>query len=141
MTNPWCVCQQITDDSEMAMCLLQGLLESDASGPLPLDAIASWYICWLHSPPFDIGGHPGCEVAFKWLTSGRIRTHYMVRYHDGHHGRDCLTGCHQVPSACSAELAVAEAEATQHPMASYGNLCKFSWLHKQCATMLPSYDH
>jgi hypothetical protein len=58
-----CVCLQITDDSEMAMCLLQGLMGSDASGPLPLDAIASCYINWLHSPPFDIGGHH--EVAYK----------------------------------------------------------------------------
>jgi ADP-ribosylglycohydrolase len=55
--SPFIQCLQITDDSEMAMCLLQGLLESDASGPLPLDDIASWYIRWLHSPPFDIGEH------------------------------------------------------------------------------------
>jgi hypothetical protein len=48
---------QITDDSEMAMCLLHGLKETAASGSLPLNAIAQMYIKSLDSPPFDIGGN------------------------------------------------------------------------------------
>lgn len=80
---------QITDDSEMAMCLLHGLKEAAASGPLPLDAIEHVFIKWLDSPPFDIGGHAqratcssrfptwqprGCSApAWRWLGERAAR--------------------------------------------------------------------
>ena len=46
---------QVTDDSEMAMCLMQGLAQGQPP-LLPLDAIAARYAAWYHSDPFDIGG-------------------------------------------------------------------------------------
>lgn len=46
---------QITDDSELALCLAQALKHHPASGPIPLDDIAVWYGKWLNSLPFDIG--------------------------------------------------------------------------------------
>jgi len=44
---------QITDDSELAICLARGLLEDPSS--LNLDNIALYYKHWINSPPFDIG--------------------------------------------------------------------------------------
>ena len=44
---------QITDDSELAICLLYGLL--DGKGIFSLDKIAYYYFKWITSPPFDIG--------------------------------------------------------------------------------------
>lgn len=66
------VCLQITDDSELAMCLLRGLLGAPASSLLPLDAIAHWFAEWLHSPPFDIGivGMCGSLTYCSWVQSG-----------------------------------------------------------------------
>eukprot|EP00877_Chromochloris_zofingiensis_P007455 jgi/Chrzof1/2963/Cz12g06070.t1 len=46
---------QITDDSEMAMCLARALSQHEVSTQLPVDDIAAWYGKWLQSPPFDIG--------------------------------------------------------------------------------------
>ena len=46
---------QITDDSELALCLGGALAGADPSAPVPLDAVAFWYGRWLDSPPFDIG--------------------------------------------------------------------------------------
>lgn len=45
---------QITDDSEMAISLLRGLLAG--SGALDLNKIASYYGKWFASAPFDVGG-------------------------------------------------------------------------------------
>ena len=44
---------QITDDSELALCLAQGLVDSrygEQQG-----AVAAKYVQWLASEPFDIG--------------------------------------------------------------------------------------
>jgi ADP-ribosyl-[dinitrogen reductase] hydrolase len=49
---------QVTDDSEMAMCLLWGLtrMEKRTGGcEVDMDAIASMYKEWIKSEPFDIG--------------------------------------------------------------------------------------
>lgn len=52
---------QITDDSEMAMCLMWALVEAndgkkdDQERELNADTIAKWYANWIHSRPFDIG--------------------------------------------------------------------------------------
>ena len=45
---------QVTDDSEMALCLLRGL-EQGAPPALPEEAIATGYADWYNSGPFDIG--------------------------------------------------------------------------------------
>lgn len=42
---------QITDDSEMAMCLVHSLTEER----LNLDKITKYFCLWYKSPPFDIG--------------------------------------------------------------------------------------
>lgn len=44
---------QVTDDSEMALCLAHGLLAHDP-GSLQ-GAAAEMYVQWLLSRPFDIG--------------------------------------------------------------------------------------
>ena len=44
---------QFTDDSEMAMCLMHGLIEG--KGAIDQAIIGKWYLEWYRSPPFDIG--------------------------------------------------------------------------------------
>lgn len=46
---------QFTDDSEMELCLLQGLLNGKNSPFFPVEEIATQYIEWFKSSPFDIG--------------------------------------------------------------------------------------
>jgi len=44
---------QVTDDSELALCLAEGLVQG--KGVLDLDKIGAMYHKWYLSPPFDIG--------------------------------------------------------------------------------------
>ena len=44
---------QITDDSELAMCLMHGLTEG--KGKLDPKAIVKYYGLWYKNDPFDIG--------------------------------------------------------------------------------------
>lgn len=44
---------QITDDSELALCLMHALTES-ATDTFDLDVISDWYKKWANSKPFDI---------------------------------------------------------------------------------------
>ena len=50
---------QITDDSELAMCSLQGINQGTITygsyDSLDFDKIAEFYGQWITSPPFDIG--------------------------------------------------------------------------------------
>lgn len=46
---------QITDDSEMEICLLSALIEGKDDEYFPLERIAEKYIEWYNSEPFDIG--------------------------------------------------------------------------------------
>ena len=45
---------QITDDSELAMCLMRGLVEG--KGKLNTGCIVKNYGKWFQAGPFDIGG-------------------------------------------------------------------------------------
>jgi ADP-ribosyl-[dinitrogen reductase] hydrolase len=46
---------QFTDDSEMELCLLQGLIKGKNEEEFPIEKIAEEYIQWHLSNPFDIG--------------------------------------------------------------------------------------
>ena len=61
---------QVTDDSEMALCLLRGL-ETSAPPALPEEAIARAYADWYNSRPFDIG-------ALHWFWCGSVRQHMLI---------------------------------------------------------------
>ena len=45
---------QITDDGELTLCLLNGLI--NGKGNLNLKEIVKMYGKWIESKPFDIGG-------------------------------------------------------------------------------------
>ena len=45
---------QYTDDSELAVCLMQGIVNS--KGKFVKDEIAKMYSQWIISQPFDMGG-------------------------------------------------------------------------------------
>mmetsp|Transcript_5352 Transcript_5352/g.9828 ORF Transcript_5352/g.9828 Transcript_5352/m.9828 type:complete len:356 (-) Transcript_5352:1183-2250(-) len=55
---------QATDDSELAMCLMRGLLEGN--GKLNLDRVANYYGQWVETDPFDIG--ITTSIAFEKLA-------------------------------------------------------------------------
>ena len=44
---------QVTDDSELAMCLLRAL--DEGNGKLDMNVHCKWYGNWMESRPFDIG--------------------------------------------------------------------------------------
>ena len=44
---------QVTDDSELAMCLMHGLTETKEASTLDIDAVLRWYKKWAGSEPFD----------------------------------------------------------------------------------------
>ena len=46
---------QFTDDSEMEICLLQGLIDGKNEEVFPVEKIAKEYIKWYKSNPFDVG--------------------------------------------------------------------------------------
>ena len=45
---------QVTDDCELAMCLLNALNEGNSK--LDLKVTCKWYAKWMKSSPFDVGG-------------------------------------------------------------------------------------
>jgi ADP-ribosyl-[dinitrogen reductase] hydrolase len=55
---------QITDDGELAMCLLRALA---AAGGFDEDRVAANYVAWYESPPFDIGGTTAAALR-GWRT-------------------------------------------------------------------------
>ena len=56
---------QITDDSEMEIALLSALLESINDEYFPIELIATKYIEWYNSKPFDVGQ----TITFALLSS------------------------------------------------------------------------
>jgi ADP-ribosyl-[dinitrogen reductase] hydrolase len=55
---------QVTDDSELAMCLLRGLCH--ALPHFSDDCIADYYRKWVHSGPFDIGSTTRTALGPLW---------------------------------------------------------------------------
>lgn len=53
---------QFTDDSELAIHLLRGLLGHSPQDGFPTDDVAQQYIAWITSSPFDVG--MTCSAAF-----------------------------------------------------------------------------
>jgi hypothetical protein len=76
---------QITDDSEMALCLAQALVAHPASEQLPMNDIAFWYGKWIQSPPFDIGA---LHAAHRMAASSRcssVRSCAVTQQHIATH--------------------------------------------------------
>ena len=44
---------QVTDDSELSMCLLNGLVAGE--GLLDMYKVCQFYAMWISSAPFDVG--------------------------------------------------------------------------------------
>ena len=64
---------QITDDSEIALCLAKGLYEGN--GKMALDKIAYYYGFWINSRPFDLGSTIGAAFyPLKDLSSNQFET-------------------------------------------------------------------
>lgn len=65
---------QITDDSEMALCLMKGIIDSNQNKQnnqdleLNMDCIAFQYAKWIKSYPFDIGR--ATQMALDALNKG-----------------------------------------------------------------------
>lgn len=62
---------QITDDTELALCLADGLAGADPAQAFPADAVAARYAWWFWgSEPFDVG--TTCSQDFSVEASGRL---------------------------------------------------------------------
>ena len=46
---------QGTDDSELTIALMNGLIDSGKQGDMNIDCIAKRYVEWFKSDPFEIG--------------------------------------------------------------------------------------
>lgn len=47
---------QVTDDSELAMCLMTGLVNMEPN-IMDIEQVCKYYKAWIQSGPFDIGGN------------------------------------------------------------------------------------
>jgi ADP-ribosyl-[dinitrogen reductase] hydrolase len=54
---------QVTDDTELALSLANGLLGHHPQEGFPQEAVSEQYYGWLRSAPFDVGGT--CRAAFS----------------------------------------------------------------------------
>ena len=65
---------QITDDGEMALCLMKGIIEANETKGdeeervLNLDSVAFQYAKWINSSPFDLG--KATRLALDALSNG-----------------------------------------------------------------------
>ena len=81
---------QITDDSELAQCLLHGLCESIDLGYLSPDAICKHYGMWIQSRPFDIGNT--CRSGLYKAGGAKSQWAYYVRKESPKASNSCSNG-------------------------------------------------
>jgi len=122
---------QVTDDSELAMCLMKGLLEGN--GKLNMDAIAGYYSRWVGSSPFDIGITTGKALAP--LLDGRATADVCIAAAEQHNGSSQSNGslmrltplavwAHRLSPAQAARAARIEASMTHsNPTIQHANAC------------------
>ena len=48
---------QVTDDSELAMCLMNGLVKIKEKDTMDIEKVCMFYRAWIESGPFDIGNN------------------------------------------------------------------------------------
>jgi len=123
---------QATDDSELAMCMLRGLIEGN--GALNLDRIAHYYGEWIASNPFDIG--MTTSQALSGLARGErkasIPLNDSYRANKSSESNGCLmratplgVWAHKLSDAQTVEAAIFECSMThsnqtvQHACACY----------------------
>jgi len=63
---------QVTDDSELAMCILRGLTENP--GVFDLENIAKYYKLWIKTGPFDVGMTVGRALNALGTAKNAIET-------------------------------------------------------------------
>jgi ADP-ribosylglycohydrolase len=122
---------QATDDSELAMCLQNGLVEGD--GQLNLDRIAYYYGMWIDSRPFDIG--QATRSALSTLTSSTGQASLAMnatrRYNHGSQSNGCLmratplsVWAYRLNDSQAAQAAVLECSMTHsHPTVQAACAC------------------
>ena len=60
----------VTDDTELQISQLRGLLEPVSAGATMWDNVAKWYCAWARSHPFDMGRT--CSMAFMTSSSTHL---------------------------------------------------------------------
>ena len=78
---------QITDDSEMALWLMRGILRSE-DGDLNQEYLAEEYLRWYKSHPFDIGATT--SHAMRWIEK------YFNKYFEENHLDKLIDNIHSV---------------------------------------------
>jgi ADP-ribosylglycohydrolase len=81
---------QVTDDSELAICMLRGLIEG--GGVLNLDFIANYYGKWVETGPFDIGNttRNALEPLVGTHNSASTAINAAREYNRKSHSNGCL---------------------------------------------------
>lgn len=122
---------QVTDDSELAMCMLRGLLAGE--GKLNMDAIADYYCQWVASHPFDIGMTTSC--ALLPLMNGRATADVCIGSSIANNGESQSNGslmrltplavwAHRLSPAQAARAARIEASMTHSNLTiHHANAC------------------
>lgn len=77
---------QVTDDSELAIHLLWGLLGHEPSAGFPKDAVALEYLAWFRSEPFDVGATINRAFGFAADASGLVRNALRFNQHSQANG-------------------------------------------------------
>ena len=122
---------QVTDDSELAMCMIRGLLAG--KGKLDMDAIAGYYRSWMETSPFDIG--TTTRQALEPLMEGNDTADVCIASAESSNGTSQSNGslmrltplavwAHRLSPAQIAKAARIEASMTHsNPTIQHANAC------------------
>jgi len=128
---------QVTDDSELAMCLMRGLLAGN--GKLDMDAVALYYGRWVGTGPFDIG--ITTRKALSPLMEGRATANVCIAAAERSNGSSQSNGslmrltplavwAHRLAPAQAARAARIEASMTHSsPTIHHANACYVLAIH------------
>jgi ADP-ribosylglycohydrolase len=89
---------QFTDDSEMEICLLQGLINGKGEEEFPVEKIAKEYIKWFNSRPFDIGNTTTMALFDAKNADDMVNNAYQ--YNEGSESNGSLMRCIPIAAFC-----------------------------------------
>ena len=89
---------QFTDDTEMEICLLQGLINGKNEDAFPVEKIAQEYINWYKSSPFDIGNTT--SMALMEANNADDMANNAYEYNEHSESNGSLMRCIPIAAFC-----------------------------------------
>ena len=113
---------QYTDDSEMEICLLQGLLNGKNEEGFPAEKIAKEYIKWYDSFPFDIGNTT--KMALFEAKNSNDMVNNAFEYNEDSESNGSLMRCIPIAVFCIGKPieTVLEAAAVDSSLTHYSDI-------------------